>query len=73
MAVIYSKWSRIYLPFPFQDPPKFTKIRILGLKIYHLATLVPTGFNFSKLEFFLPEIIKLPIIYSVVKTSLEAF
>jgi hypothetical protein len=23
-----------------QDPPKFTKIRIFGLKICHLATLV---------------------------------
>jgi hypothetical protein len=23
-----------------QDPPKFTQIRIFGLKIYHLATLV---------------------------------
>jgi hypothetical protein len=24
---------------PLQDPPKFTKIRILGLKICHLAIL----------------------------------
>jgi hypothetical protein len=25
---------------PLQDPPKFTQIGILGLKIYHLATLL---------------------------------
>jgi hypothetical protein len=25
---------------PLQDPPKFTQIRIFGLKIYHLATLL---------------------------------
>jgi hypothetical protein len=31
---------RIYQPFPFQGPPKFTPIGIFGLKIYHLATLV---------------------------------
>jgi hypothetical protein len=24
---------------PLQDPPKFTKIGILGMKIYHLAAL----------------------------------
>jgi hypothetical protein len=28
--------------FPVQDPPKFTQIGIFGLKMYHLATLVPT-------------------------------
>jgi hypothetical protein len=27
--------------FPFQGPPKFNQIWIFGLKIYHLATLVP--------------------------------
>jgi hypothetical protein len=30
---------RIYLPSPFLGSPKFTQIRISGLKIYHLATL----------------------------------
>jgi hypothetical protein len=30
-----TKWN----PFPLKDPPKFTQIGILGLKIYHLATL----------------------------------
>jgi hypothetical protein len=29
--------------FPFQGPPKFTRIRIFGLKINHLATLFGTG------------------------------
>jgi hypothetical protein len=37
MAVIYSQ--RIYVTFTFQGPPKFSQIVILGLKIYHLATL----------------------------------
>jgi hypothetical protein len=27
-------------PVPFQGPPKFTQIGILGLKRYHLATLI---------------------------------
>jgi hypothetical protein len=27
---------------PLQDHPKFTQIRIFGLKIYHLATLAST-------------------------------
>jgi hypothetical protein len=31
---------RIYQPSPFQDPTKFTQIKIFGLKIYHLATLI---------------------------------
>jgi hypothetical protein len=42
MAVIYSKWLdniHRYEPFPLQGPPKFTRIWIFGLKIYHLATL----------------------------------
>jgi hypothetical protein len=30
---------KIYQHLPLQDPPKFTQIGILGLKIYHLATL----------------------------------
>jgi hypothetical protein len=34
------KGLRIFQPYSFQDPPKFTQIRVLGLKIYyHLATL----------------------------------
>jgi hypothetical protein len=30
---------KIYQDFPQQDPPKFTKIAILGLKTNHLAPL----------------------------------
>jgi hypothetical protein len=30
---------RIYQPFAFQGPPKFSQIGIFGMKIYHLATL----------------------------------
>jgi hypothetical protein len=33
----------MYQKIQLQDPPKFTQIRIFGLKIYHLATLVPDG------------------------------
>jgi hypothetical protein len=47
MAIKYTKWPqyipnghRIYQLFKFQGPPKFAQIWILGLKIYHLATLV---------------------------------
>jgi hypothetical protein len=32
---------RAYQPFQFQGPRKFTQIGIFGLKIYHLATLIP--------------------------------
>jgi hypothetical protein len=31
--------QKIHQPFPFQGPPTFTQIGILGLKIYNLATL----------------------------------
>jgi hypothetical protein len=31
--------NRIYQPFPFQDPSKFTQIGTFGLKMYHLAPL----------------------------------
>jgi hypothetical protein len=47
MAVKHTKTPRyrptghkMYQHLPVQDPPKFTQIRIFGLKIYHLATLV---------------------------------
>jgi hypothetical protein len=30
---------------PLKDPPKFTNIAILGLKMYHLATLMCTDKN----------------------------
>jgi hypothetical protein len=33
--------QRIYNPFPFQGPPKFTQNCIFGLKINRLATLPP--------------------------------
>jgi hypothetical protein len=29
---------KMYQQLPLQDPPKFTQIRLFGLKIYHLAT-----------------------------------
>jgi hypothetical protein len=45
--ITYTKWHenipnghKIYQHFPFQGPPKFTQIRILGLRIKHLATLL---------------------------------
>jgi hypothetical protein len=31
--------QRIFQPFPFRGPPKFTQIGSFGLKMYHLATL----------------------------------
>jgi hypothetical protein len=34
---------KIYVQFPFLGHPKFTQIRIFGLKIYHLAILVPAS------------------------------
>jgi hypothetical protein len=46
MATKYTKWPKnrpkghkIYQNLPLQEPPKFTQIGILGLKISHLATL----------------------------------
>jgi hypothetical protein len=47
MPIKCTKWPK-YIPngyiihqhFPFQGPPKFTQVGILGLKIYHLATLL---------------------------------
>jgi hypothetical protein len=47
---------RVYKHFPFQVPPKFTQIGILGLKIYHLATLretQKTAIAFEPSEIFL--------------------
>jgi hypothetical protein len=32
---------KIYEHFPFQGPSKISQIGIFGMKIYHLATLVP--------------------------------
>jgi hypothetical protein len=54
MVINYTKWLKIipndselhtqngrelYQNIPFQGVPKFTKIRIFGLQVYHLATL----------------------------------
>jgi hypothetical protein len=46
-AINYPKWPynnpnghEIYQHYHFQEPPKFTQIGILGLKINHLATLL---------------------------------
>jgi hypothetical protein len=43
MAIKYFQYRpnghKIYQDFPLQDPPKFTKIGIFGLKTNHLATL----------------------------------
>jgi hypothetical protein len=46
----YTKWPRIQqkagkLAIPLQDPPKFTKIGIIGLKICHLAILQFSHFS----------------------------
>jgi hypothetical protein len=55
-AIQYTKWPKympnghkIYPHFPFQGPPKFTQMWILGLKIYHLATLFSTTKKILKL------------------------
>jgi hypothetical protein len=37
---IYSKVRNILQHFPFQGSPKYTKIGIIGMQIYHLATLL---------------------------------
>jgi hypothetical protein len=37
------KIDRMFLKYMYQ-PPKFTKIRIFGLKIYYLATLIRTSY-----------------------------
>jgi hypothetical protein len=39
----YTKVPQHYQYFPFYGPPKFTPIKIFGLKIYHLATPVAKG------------------------------
>jgi hypothetical protein len=46
ISQIATKWTenlpnghKIYQHLPLQDTPKFTQIRIFGLKINHLATL----------------------------------
>jgi hypothetical protein len=41
MAIKYTDIFNFKTHLQFQDPPKFTQIRIFGLK-YHLATLVAT-------------------------------
>jgi hypothetical protein len=38
---IFQLAPKIYQTFPFQGPLKLTQIGILGLKIYHLATMEP--------------------------------
>jgi hypothetical protein len=57
MSTKYTKWSqnrqnghKIYQHRPLQDPPKFTRIGIFGLKIYHLATLTCILTLFSAIE-----------------------
>jgi hypothetical protein len=35
----YQNYNKIDQHFPFQRPPKYTKIGIFGLQMYHLATL----------------------------------
>jgi hypothetical protein len=48
-----SSGHRLYRPFPFPGPPKFTQIGILGLKIYHLANLqvFPATYNGTSVGF----------------------
>jgi hypothetical protein len=40
----------VYLYFPFQGPPKFTRIAIFGLKTKHLATLIGANENDNLFE-----------------------
>jgi hypothetical protein len=47
----------MYQHFPFQGPPKYTKIGIIGLKINHLATLVWTSLKFAMGQFGMAKII----------------
>jgi hypothetical protein len=42
MALKYFKWHRKYQPYQFQGNQKFKQIKIVVLKIYHLATLLST-------------------------------
>jgi hypothetical protein len=39
---------KIYQHCLFQGPPKYTQIGILGLEVYHLATLINTPFFLLK-------------------------
>jgi hypothetical protein len=50
MAVKYTKWTQNIPTLQLQDPPKFTKIWIFGLKIYHLATLLETQRQTQKMN-----------------------
>jgi hypothetical protein len=54
MASKYTEWPqnipnghKMYQHFPLQDPPKYTKIGIFGLKIYYLANLVQINVQIS--------------------------
>jgi hypothetical protein len=59
MSVINPNGHRIYKPFPFRGPPKFTQIGIFGLKIYHLASLDYA----SNITFLLLFSVGLPVIF----------
>jgi hypothetical protein len=39
---------KIYQYFPFQGPPKYTQGGIFGMKIFHLASLLPSCFANAK-------------------------
>jgi hypothetical protein len=39
MAVKYNKRTQKDQHLPLQVPPKFTQIRLFGLKLFHLAAL----------------------------------
>jgi hypothetical protein len=54
MAVKYSKWPLTIATFSIKGSPKYTQIRIFGLKIYHLATLIETNISFRKATTFYP-------------------
>jgi hypothetical protein len=43
---MYSKWALNIPPLSILRPTKISQIGIFGLKIYHLATLVPVGHGF---------------------------
>jgi hypothetical protein len=39
MTIKLPNGQKIYHHFPFQGPPKYTQIGILGIKMYNLANL----------------------------------
>jgi hypothetical protein len=73
-----TKWRKIYQHYPFQGPPIFTQVGIFGMKIYHLATLMPFSFKTDCLVFFsisviLVEVTQAGRLFKGSKTDLKKF